>query len=69
MGINLSKIKTYSIKNRKSKVTINLFAKPQKKGQKFKDFYASLPNILKAKDIRFCVDSIVQARRKKKPKT
>lgn len=67
MGINLSKIKTYSIKNRKNKVAINLFAKPQKKGQKFKDFYASLPNVLKAQDIRLCVDSIVQARKKKKP--
>jgi deoxyhypusine synthase len=67
MSINLSKIKTYSIKTRKSKVDINLFAKPQKKGQKFKDFYNSLPNILKAEEFRSCVDLIVKAHKKNKP--
>ncbi len=67
MGINLSKIKTYSIKRRKSKVALNLFAKPLKKGQRFEDFYNSLPHILKAQDLRDCVELIVRARKKDKP--
>ena len=67
MSINLSKIKTYSIKKRKNKVATNLFAKTQIKGQGFKDFYNSLPDILKARDFKVCVDSIVKARKKNKP--
>ena len=45
----------------------NLFAKVQRKGQKFKDFYNSLPDVLKAQDFKVCVDSIVKARKKNKP--
>lgn len=67
MAINLSKIRTYSIKNRKRKVGINLFAKPQKKGQRFKDFYDCLPHLLKAQELKSCVDLIVQAHKRKKP--
>ncbi|MFC1708846.1 hypothetical protein ACFL2J_02125 [Candidatus Omnitrophota bacterium] len=67
MAINLSKIKTYSIKKRKNKVAVGLFAKTQRKGQRFKDFYDSLPDILKAQDFKVCVDSIVKARKKNKP--
>lgn len=67
MGIELSKIKTYSIKKRKSKVAIGLFAKPMKKGQSFGDFYNSLPNILKADDLKTCIDLIVKAHKKNKP--
>lgn len=67
MAINLSKIKTYSIKKRKSKVATNLFAKVQKKDQSFRYFYNSLPDVLKAQDFKVCVDSIVKARKKNKP--
>jgi deoxyhypusine synthase len=66
MGINLSKIKTYSIKKRKSNVAVDFFAKPQAKGQRVRDFYNSLPNILKAKDFKVCIDAIVEARKKNK---
>lgn len=44
-----------------------LFAKPQRKGQKFSDFYNSLPHILKAQDFKDCVDLIVKAHKTKKP--
>jgi len=67
MTIKLSKIKTYSINKRKNKVATSLFAKTQRKGQRFKDFYNSLPDVLKAQDLKACVDSIVRARKKKKP--
>lgn len=67
MSLNLSKIKTYSIKDRKSKVSADFFAKRQRKGQKFSDFYNSLPQILKAQDFKNCVDLIIKAHKAKKP--
>ena len=36
--VSPSKLKTYSIKKRKSKVNIRAFAKPSKKGKAFKVF-------------------------------
>lgn len=65
---DLSKIKTISIKSRKSKVGLKDFAATfdGKKGS-FKGFAGSLPNILVAADMRHLVDAIVRARRKGKP--
>lgn len=65
--MDLSKLKTYSIKNRRSKVNEKLFAKPLKRGASFRAFFDSLPDILKAKDIKEVVDAVLRARRKKKP--
>jgi len=42
------------------------FAKIPVRGNSFLKFYHSLPNILKAKDIRAVVNAVVSARRKKK---
>lgn len=64
--IDVNKIKTYSVLKRKSKVEISDFAKPPVCGKKFIDFYDSLPNILKAKDLRAVVESVVKARKLKK---
>jgi len=64
--INTNKVKTYSVKTRSSKVKSSDFAKlPGRKGS-FQKFYNSLPNILKAKEIRAIVNAVVSARRKKK---
>lgn len=65
--ININKVKTYSIKVRKSKVELKDFAKLPVRGRSFAGFYNSLPNILKAKEIHEIVDAIVKARKKKKP--
>ena len=65
--ININKVKTYSILQRKSKVKIQDFAKPPLKNRDFSSFYNALPNILKAKDLRAVVDAIVKAYKKKKP--
>jgi len=54
------------VKKRASKVKMADFAKPPAKGRSFRDFYHSLPHILKTKDIRALVDAIVAARKKKK---
>ena len=64
--IKINKVRTYSIKSRFSKVERRDFASAPRKGASFSDFYASLPNILKAKDIRVLADKIVSGRRKKK---
>ncbi|MFN0158071.1 MAG: hypothetical protein ACKVRP_08395 [Bacteroidota bacterium] len=63
---DLSKIKTISIKSRKSKVTLKEFARPFNGGS-FEKFAGSLPDILVAKDLRQLVDDIVRSRQKNKP--
>lgn len=64
--INLNKVKTYSVKSRYSKVKAGDFAQPPRRGKSFVSFYASLPNILKAQDLRAIVEAIISARKKKK---
>jgi hypothetical protein len=65
---DLTKVKTISIKKRKSKVTPDDFAKvfDGKKGS-FADFADSLPRILVADDLRSLADDIIAARKKNKP--
>jgi len=65
--IDLSKLKTYPISKRKSKVRHQDFAKPPSRGASFSDFYNSLPSILSGKSFREIVNAIVAAHRKKKP--
>jgi len=65
--IDLSKLKTYPISRRKSKVRYQDFARPSSKGASFSKFYDSLPNILAGDAFRQVVDSICAAHKKKKP--
>jgi hypothetical protein len=65
--IDVSKIKTYSIKGRASKVGIDDFSRPHQKGGSFKDFFSSLPNILASGHFKDVVAAIVQARKDKRP--
>jgi hypothetical protein len=65
--IDTSKIKTYSLKSRESKVRINDFAKPHIKGGAFKDFFSSLPNILASKNLKEVAAAVVQARKAQRP--
>lgn len=64
--VSPSKLKTYSIKKRKSKVDIRSFAKPYKKDKAFKVFLDSLPDILAAKDLKEIASSIITAHKNKK---
>ncbi len=65
---DLSKVKTISIRTRKSKVTPADFAVPHDDGQdSFSAFADSLPRILVAQDLRAVVHDIVSSRKKKKP--
>lgn len=65
--MDLTKLKTYSIKKRKSKINKAFFARPLKRGESFRDFWGSLPNILKSKDLKDVVSALIRARKKKKP--
>jgi hypothetical protein len=65
--IDLRKVKTISIKSRKSKVQLREFAKVFDPKKSFSDFTKSLPHILVAKDLRQFVGDIVISRRRNKP--
>ncbi|MFH2004314.1 MAG: hypothetical protein ABIK27_06210 [Bacteroidota bacterium] len=65
--IDLKKVKTISIKSRKSNVTPADFAKVYSPQKIFLDFEKSLPNTLAVKDLKALVEDIVFANTKKKP--
>jgi len=64
--VDVSKIRTTSLKKRKSKVSIKDFAKILTKMSSFKEFYRSLPNILKASELQYLVDRIIEAKKEKR---
>jgi len=65
--IDLSRVKTYSINERRSKVVTADFAKVPQKGGSFLEFYNSLPQILIGKDFRELSDRIIRAIQNHKP--
>ena len=66
--IDLSKVKTISIKKRKSKVQFRDFAEVfNPKKQSFSAFVKSFPHILVAEDLRQFVNDVVTSRKRKKP--
>jgi len=66
--IDVAKVKTISIKGRKSKVTPKDFANPiDAQHASFQDFIDSLPHILIADDLRDLVNDILRARKNNKP--
>jgi len=65
--INLSKIKTYSIRSRKSKTQIKDFGKRLEPDSDVYRFLESLPKYLKAEDLKSLLDLMVKAKVKKKP--
>jgi hypothetical protein len=65
--LDFSKVRTYSIRKRRSKVNTALFARPLKPKASFGAFLDSLPALLKAKDFKQVVRAIVAARKKDKP--
>jgi hypothetical protein len=65
---DLSKVRTISIRNRKSKVTPNRFAVPfNARKDSFSQFANSLPGFLAADDLRAVVDDILRARKRGAP--
>ncbi len=62
--IDMSKVKTYSIKDRKSKVSLDDFIKDFSPVLPFKEFLHVLPNQLAAKDLKEIVLELVRACKK-----
>lgn len=65
--IDFTKTKTYFPKGVAFKVKKGDFARAPKEKASFFDFYQSLPNILKAQDLRNIVEAIIKAGKKNKP--
>jgi len=65
--IDLSRIKTYSIKNRKSKVKVQDFAKVFDPDSSFRLFLESLPHVLFGESFREFVNRVAQAVNSGKP--
>ena len=65
--LDLNKIRTYSLKDRPSKVRVNELATPHRNNSSFRDFAASLPDILAAKHLKDVAAAVVQARRDRRP--
>jgi hypothetical protein len=66
--VDLRKVRTISIRTRKSKVQSGQFAGVfDARRDSFKAFARTLPDILVARDLRILVDDILRARRKGKP--
>ena len=64
---DLSQVRTYSLRERPSKVRAEEFAKPPRGGARFSEFLDSLPDILGARDLKQVVARIVEARRRDRP--
>ncbi|MFH1996411.1 MAG: hypothetical protein ABIJ27_05365 [Candidatus Omnitrophota bacterium] len=65
--VDLNKVRTISLRSRKSKVASSDFAKPAKKKYgSFSDFYRALPDMLAARSLKSVVKAIVTARKKKR---
>lgn len=65
--IDLKGLKTFPLKNRKSKVSIKEFGKAYKAKGSFRDFWKCLPSILAGKELKEVVARIVEAKRKDRP--
>lgn len=62
-----SKIRTYSLKDRQSKVQLDALARPHKRGASFVDVLKGFPDILAVRQFRNVIGAIVQARRDGRP--
>ncbi|WP_305043829.1 hypothetical protein [Geoalkalibacter sp.] len=66
--IDLAAVKTYSIKTRDNKVNVqDHFAAAPRAGLSLAEFFAGLPRLLGADNLRGVVDAVVAARRKQRP--
>jgi hypothetical protein len=65
--IEVSRLKTYPLQRRHSKVRVSDFAKIWKRGGSFKAFLDSLPDILAVRSLRDVAQAIVRAHRRRRP--
>ena len=65
--LDVSRLKTYSLHTRRSKVRVADFAIPWKPRQAFTSFLSSLPDVLAVKTLRGLVNSVALARQRGRP--
>src|SRR4030042_292963 len=65
--VSLQKVKTYSIRKRKSKVSLSALSTPSVIGGTFREFLDRLPDVLAAGDFLAVVRAIMKARQRDKP--
>jgi hypothetical protein len=65
--LDRSKIKTYSISDRKSKVSLDTMAKPPRPKMMLKDFFGGLPDVLAAGELKEVIESVAKSVRNDKP--
>lgn len=65
--IDVSRLKTYPLKTRHSKVKVSDFSVPWRRGGSLAKFLSGLPDILAVKTLRTLVKAIAQARRRGRP--
>ena len=65
--IDLTRVQTYPLASRVSKVSVADFGRPHKRGARLSAFAASLPKILAAEQLRAVTASLVRGREKKRP--
>jgi hypothetical protein len=65
--LDVTKIKTYSIKDRLSKVSVDASATPHIKGRSFSEFIKALPGFLAADDLKAVAAAVVAARKNQRP--
>lgn len=63
----MEKVKTYSIKNRASKVHVSAFGRAGKRAVSFRKFAEGLPDILAGQRLRRFVGLVLKAKKKRKP--
>lgn len=65
--LDLTRLKRYSATERKSKVTVRSGARPHSGGASLRDFIASLPDQLAARDLKAVAQAVARARRDSRP--
>lgn len=65
--VSLKSVKSYSLCERKSKVSVKSFAGIHAKGDGLDSFLSKLPDVFAARDFRCVVDAIISARKNKRP--
>jgi hypothetical protein len=59
---DLSSVKTYPLKERSSKVSVDNFCRPHRKGSDVSEFLGNLPDVLGARNLKQLAHAIVNAR-------
>jgi hypothetical protein len=65
--LDVTKIKTYSVKDRLSKVSVDASATPHIKGRSLADFVGALPGFLAAEDLKAVAGAVIAARKNQRP--